>query len=70
MDFELGMASIPELTYRSNYGSVARILSNSGELSAFQEGGFNAFVCTDFRTRLMLCVQQDPIGEILCIRML
>ena len=42
VDFELGMASIPELTYRSNYGSVARILSNSGELSAFQEGGFNA----------------------------
>lgn len=35
VDFELGMASIPELTYRSNYGSVARILSNSGGVKCF-----------------------------------
>ena len=51
VDFELRMASDPNLVYRSNYGSVARILSSKGELSAFQEGGFSA-LSTDSQSEI------------------
>nr|WP_121269317.1 SusC/RagA family TonB-linked outer membrane protein [Pedobacter schmidteae] len=40
VDFELGMASRPDLIYRDNQGSVARILNKSGELNNYRTGGF------------------------------
>ncbi|MBB2148885.1 SusC/RagA family TonB-linked outer membrane protein [Pedobacter gandavensis] len=42
VDFELGLASRSDLTYRTGNGGVARILQNSGELNAFRNGGFSA----------------------------
>ena len=42
VDFELSMARQAELDYRSNYGGVARILNESGELNLFRESGFDA----------------------------
>lgn len=41
VDFELGMASRPDLTYRDGQGSVARILNKSGELSNYRTNGFS-----------------------------
>lgn len=41
VDFELGIASRPDLTYRDNQGSVARILNKSGELSNYRTNGFS-----------------------------
>ncbi|SMC66489.1 SusC/RagA family TonB-linked outer membrane protein [Pedobacter nyackensis] len=41
VDFELGMASRPDLIYRDNQGSVARILNKSGELSNYRTNGFS-----------------------------
>lgn len=42
VDFELGLASRSDLTYRDNQGAIARILNKSGELSQFRTGGFSA----------------------------
>ena len=42
VDFELGLASRPDLTYRDNLGAVSRILNKSGELNAYRKGGFSA----------------------------
>ncbi|WP_222536448.1 SusC/RagA family TonB-linked outer membrane protein [Pedobacter polysacchareus] len=42
VDFELGMASRSDLTYRDTQGGVARILNKSGELNKFRTGGFSA----------------------------
>ena len=40
VDFELGLASRPDLTYQSNRGEVARILDAYGEYDNFQNNGF------------------------------
>lgn len=42
VNFELGMASRADLTYRDSQGEVARILNKTGELSAYRSGGFQA----------------------------
>ena len=42
VDFELGLAADPNLTYRDNQGAVARILNKADELSDFRTGGFNS----------------------------
>lgn len=42
VDFELGMATREDLTYRSHTGEVARILNGANELKAYREGGFEA----------------------------
>lgn len=42
VDFELGLAANPNLTYQTDRGAVARILSQYDQLEAFREGGFNA----------------------------
>lgn len=42
VDFELGLASRPDLEYRSDKGGVARILDQLGQRSAYQKGGFAA----------------------------
>ena len=46
VDFELGMAKQADLNYRSNYGGVARVLNESGELAAYRESGFDALSAT------------------------
>ncbi len=40
VDFELGMASRADLTYRENQGAVTRILNQNNELSNFRNNGF------------------------------
>src|SRR5690606_10189767 len=40
VNFELGLASRPDLTYRDNLGGVARILNKTGELAAYRASGF------------------------------
>lgn len=42
VDFELNMASIADLTYNTDKGSVSRILSQYNQLDAFRSGGFDA----------------------------
>ncbi len=42
VDFELGLASRPDLTYQSNRGEVARILDAYGEYNNFQNNGFSS----------------------------
>nr|WP_068891458.1 SusC/RagA family TonB-linked outer membrane protein [Pedobacter panaciterrae] len=42
VDFELGMASRSDLTYRDNLGAVARILNKTGELETYRSGGFSS----------------------------
>ena len=42
VDFELGLATQKDLTYRSDYGSVARILNKYGQLETLQNNGFDA----------------------------
>ncbi|HEY1193792.1 SusC/RagA family TonB-linked outer membrane protein [Flavobacterium sp.] len=42
VDFELGMASRSDLTYRDTGGQVARILNGANELNTFRAGGFSA----------------------------
>lgn len=42
VDFELGLASRPDLTYQSNRGEVARILDAYGEYDNFQNNGFSS----------------------------
>ncbi|WP_408034803.1 SusC/RagA family TonB-linked outer membrane protein [Tenacibaculum aestuarii] len=42
VDFELGLASRPDLTYQSNRGEVARILDAYGEYGNFQSNGFSS----------------------------
>ena len=42
VDFELGLAAQKNLTYRSDYGSVARILNKYGQLETLQNNGFDA----------------------------
>lgn len=42
VDFELGLASRPDLTYQSNRGEVARILDAYGEYGNFQNNGFSS----------------------------
>lgn len=40
VDFELGLASRADLTYRDNLGVVSRILNKAGELDAYRTNGF------------------------------
>lgn len=40
VDFELGLASRTDLTYRDNLGAVSRILNKAGELDAYRNNGF------------------------------
>jgi TonB-linked SusC/RagA family outer membrane protein len=42
VDFELGMAADPNLTYRDTGGQVSRILNGANELGAYRAGGFSA----------------------------
>ncbi|WP_131538089.1 SusC/RagA family TonB-linked outer membrane protein [Pedobacter nototheniae] len=42
VDFELGLASRSDLTYRDSQGGIARILNKSGELNKYRTGGFSA----------------------------
>ncbi|MBZ4033514.1 SusC/RagA family TonB-linked outer membrane protein [Flavobacterium sp. 17A] len=42
VDFELGLASRSDLTYRDTNGQVARILNGANELDTFRNGGFSA----------------------------
>jgi len=42
VDFELGLASRSDLTYRDNLGAVSRILNKAGELNTYRTGGFGA----------------------------
>ncbi|KAF2517001.1 SusC/RagA family TonB-linked outer membrane protein [Flavobacterium foetidum] len=42
VDFELGLASREELTYRADGGDIMRILNGSNELAAYRSGGFSA----------------------------
>lgn len=42
VDFELYLASRPDLKYQQERGSVARILNSYGEYDNFQKNGFNA----------------------------
>nr|WP_294932938.1 SusC/RagA family TonB-linked outer membrane protein [uncultured Flavobacterium sp.] len=42
VDFELDMASRPDLTYRDDTGEISRILNGSNELAAYRAGGFSA----------------------------
>lgn len=42
VDFELEMAGISDLTYKTDKGSVARILSEFDQLDVFRTGGFDA----------------------------
>ncbi|BAV07049.1 TonB-dependent receptor [Filimonas lacunae] len=41
IDFELGLAANPYLTYRDQQGAVARILNSADELDAFRTNGFS-----------------------------
>jgi TonB-linked SusC/RagA family outer membrane protein len=41
VDFELGLASRADLTYRDNLGAVARILNKTGELETYRNSGFS-----------------------------
>lgn len=41
VDFELGLLSRPDLTYRNGQGGVARILNANSELDAYRAGGFS-----------------------------
>jgi len=51
VDLELGLASRSDLTYRSDKGSVARILNEAGEYSLYQTSGFDA-LSADTRSRI------------------
>jgi TonB-linked SusC/RagA family outer membrane protein len=42
VDFELGLASREDLTYRDTSGDIARILNGANELNAYRAGGFSA----------------------------
>jgi len=42
VDFELGLAADPNLTYRDTGGQVSRILNGANELGAYRAGGFSA----------------------------
>lgn len=42
VDFELGLAINPNLTYQTDRGAVSRILSQYNQLEALREGGFDA----------------------------
>jgi len=42
VDFELGLASRADLTYRDDAGEISRILNGSNELAAYRAGGFSA----------------------------
>ncbi|MCD0488216.1 SusC/RagA family TonB-linked outer membrane protein [Pedobacter sp. MC2016-14] len=42
IDFELGLASRSDLTYRENQGAVTRILNSNGELQNYRTNGFSA----------------------------
>ena len=41
VDFELGLASRSDLTYRDNLGAVSRILNQTGELATYRSKGFS-----------------------------
>jgi TonB-linked SusC/RagA family outer membrane protein len=41
VDFELGLASRADLTYRDNLGAVSRILNQTGELATYRSKGFS-----------------------------
>jgi len=40
VNFELGLAARPDLTYRDNLGAVSRLLNKTGELAAYRANGF------------------------------
>lgn len=42
VDWELGLAAREDLTYRAEFGGVARILNKNNQLDAFRQGGFGA----------------------------
>lgn len=42
VDFELGLASRSDLTYRDTSGEIARILNGANELNTFRTGGFSS----------------------------
>lgn len=42
VDFELGMAANPNLTYQTDRGAVSRILTEYDQLGVYRDGGFNA----------------------------
>ncbi len=42
VDFELGLASRSDLTYRDSSGEISRILNKSNELNTFRNGGFSS----------------------------
>lgn len=42
VDFELGLLSNPNHSYRSGNGEVSRILDRTGQLDAYKNGGFGA----------------------------
>ncbi|MGL4806259.1 MAG: SusC/RagA family TonB-linked outer membrane protein, partial [Bacteroidales bacterium] len=42
VDFELGLAKRSDLDYKTNKGSISRILAKYGELDAYRQGGFGA----------------------------
>lgn len=44
VDFELGLASRGDLTYRDQQGAIARILNKSGELSKYRTSGFSSLL--------------------------
>ena len=64
VDFELGMAKQTDLTYRRNYGAVARLLNESGELSAFQENGLDALSAGTRSAIDALRVDGDDWGDL------
>lgn len=41
VDFELGLAANPDLTFRQDQGAIMRLLNSSGELNNFRTNGFN-----------------------------
>ncbi|MBB6500697.1 SusC/RagA family TonB-linked outer membrane protein [Pedobacter cryoconitis] len=42
VDFELGLAARPDLTFRNNQGEIIRILNKNNELDNYQANGFSA----------------------------
>lgn len=64
VDFELGMAKQADLNYRSNYGGVARVLNESGELAAYRESGFDALSATTRNSINALRSSGDDWGDL------
>jgi TonB-dependent SusC/RagA subfamily outer membrane receptor len=65
VDFELGLASRPELTYRDDKGAISRILNTSGELGAYRAGGFSALTPGTQQAINALRANQTNWGDLL-----